>query len=85
MLDTQKKGRNAPTPGPILDASACSRTGALPQQCNIRSPVEMAWHRYRALVLQAAQDPQLLKDTWHRRSMARAHSAWSRLFVGGTA
>lgn len=82
MLDI-KKGRGAGTPRPVLDKAINTAGDSAPQPCDIRSPVERAWHRYRVLVLQAAQDPRLLKDTWHRRSMNQAHSTWSRLYVEG--
>ena len=84
MLDI-KKGRSAGTPRPVLDRALNTAVDSSPQPCDQRSPVEQAWHRYRALALQAALQPSLMEDSWHRRSMARAHSAWSQLFVGGTA
>lgn len=79
MLNNEKS-RGAPTPRPMLNGAFLTVVDSHSQPCS----VEVAWHRYRRLVLQAAQNPCLLKDAWHRRSMARAHSAWRQLFVGAT-
>lgn len=82
MLEKSEKGRSAPTPGPImLDMGVNTSGESSSQPCDWRSPVEQAWQRYRALVLKAATEPDLLDDALHRRRMHRAHSIWSRLFV----
>lgn len=83
MLDN-KKGRSAVTPRPVLDRAAHTVSDSALQPFDRRPPVELAWARYRALAIQAAKEPRLLEDSWHRRSVARAHSTWSRLFVEGS-